>query len=77
MLFNGKSRTKVEYYFGSFSLWVTGFWVRARGMEAGEDMGLRCAATEEILELQESHHMKRFTFVQLHTLSDKLLVTKP
>lgn len=76
MLCNGKSRTKVEHYFGSFRLWETGFCLGVRGTEAGEDMGLRRAETEEILELQESHHMKRFAFVQLHTLSDKLLAIK-
>lgn len=30
-------------------------------MEVGEEMGLICAETKEILKLQDSHHMKGFS----------------
>lgn len=61
MLCSGKSRLKAKHYFSSFSLWkITLFG--AGDTESGEEMGLRCAETKEILKLQESHHMKGFSF---------------
>lgn len=62
MLCNGKSRIKVKHYFSSFNLWKIVFCLGARGMELGEEMCLCCAETKEILKLQESHHMKGFSF---------------